>query len=623
MFSSCPRTLLALCMALSGATSLAQTPPLAPSLAPNMPGVADPIQEQRRAQDREQAQQQRMLQEQQGRQTQTEAAAAQAQARKTSPYALLPKDESPCFRIQQVVFAGVNQQPVSSVLLRGLDGAIAVAQDPQSHAFLADSPMGRCLGAQGINTVLERAQNHVIARGYVTSRVLAPAQDLKTGTLTLTVVPGYVASIRTDPSVAPEQAAKAGLFTGIPTGAGRLLSLRDIEQGLENLKRVPTADADIKIAPAQTAPNTDQTPTQPFGQSDLIVSYQQNRPVRLSLSVDDSGSDSTGTYQGSATLSLDNTFGLNELFYVAYNHDLGGGAPSVTGRRGTQGHTFYYSMPFGYWSVAGTWSANDYRQTVAGATQNYVYSGTSKNMEIFLSRVLYRDAQRKTTATVKLWGRSSRNFIDDTEIEVQRRRVGGWAAQINHREYLGKSTVDLNLSYKRGTGAWKSEPAPEEAFGEGTSRFGLITADATWNMPFRMGQHNLRVNTHWRLQHALSPLTPQDRFAIGGRYTVRGFDGDMSLSAERGLLVRNELGWALGQTGQELYLGLDYGHVSGPSSQYLIGKQLAGSVLGLRGSGWAWAKGLSYDIFVGTPVYKPRGFRTAGKTAGFGLNWAF
>ena len=620
MFSSRPRTLLAMCVALSGAASLAQTPPLAPSTL----GIPDPILEQRRAQDREQAQQQRILQEQQDRQTQSQAAAAQAQqARKTNPYALLPTDETPCFHIQQIAFAGVNQQPVPSVLLRGLDGAVAVTKDPQSHASLADAPVGRCIGAQGINVLLERAQNHMIARGYVTSRVLAPAQDLKTGTLTLTVVPGYVASIKTAPAVAPEQAAKAGLFNGIPTGQGQLLNLRDIEQGLENLKRVPTADADIQIAPAETAPKAAQTQAQPFGQSDLIVSYQQNRPVRLSLSVDDSGSDSTGIYQGSATLSLDNSFGLNELFYVTFNHDLGGGSPSATGRRGTQGHTFYYSMPFGYWSAGGTWSANDYHQTVAGASQNYVYSGSSKNMEIFLSRVLYRDTQRKTTATVKLWGRSSRNFIDDTEIEVQRRRVGGWSAQLSHREYLGRSSLDLNLGYKRGTGALQSVPAPEEAFGEGTSRFALMTADATWNMPFSLGHQNLRFNTHWRLQHAWTPLTPQDRFAIGGRYTVRGFDGDMSLSAERGLLVRNELGWTLGQSGQELYLGLDYGRVAGASSPYLLGNQLAGGVLGLRGSGWAWAKGLSYDVFVGTPVYKPRGFRTAGKTAGFGLNWAF
>jgi hemolysin activation/secretion protein len=36
----------------------------------------------------------------------------------------------------------------------------------------------------------------------------------------------------------------------------------------------------------------------------------------------------------------------------------------------------------------------------------------------------------------------------------------------------------------------------------------------------------------------------------------------------------------------------------------------------------AW-KGLNYDLFVGAPIHKPEGFRTAGTTAGFNLNYSF
>lgn len=45
-----------------------------------------------------------------------------------------------------------------------------------------------------------------------------------------------------------------------------------------------------------------------------------------------------------------------------------------------------------------------------------------------------------------------------------------------------------------------------------------------------------------RAQWNRTPLTPQDRFAIGGRYTVRGFDGETSLMGERGWLLRNDIG---------------------------------------------------------------------------------
>ena len=105
--------------------------------------------------------------------------------------------------------------------------------------------------------------------------------------------------------------------------------------------------------------------------------------------------------------------------------------------------------------------------------------------------------------------------------------------------------------------------------------------------------------------------------AIGGRYTVRGFDGEQNLSGEKALLWRNDIAWNLFSQGQELYLGIDYGRVEGQNTRYLVGHQLAGTALGLRGSLWSR---ISYDVFVGTPLYKPEGFHTSGATTGFTLN---
>ena len=89
--------------------------------------------------------------------------------------------------------------------------------------------------------------------------------------------------------------------------------------------------------------------------------------------------------------------------------------------------------------------------------------------------------------------------------------------------------------------------------------------------------------------------------------------------AERGWLIRNDLGWSLGSSGQELYLGLDHGEVGGQSAELLVGKRLTGAVLGLRGG----YKDLSWDLFAGVPVSKPDGFRTAHHTGGFNLTWSF
>lgn len=512
------------------------------------------------------------------------------QAPESQPSALLPENETPCFRIHHISLLGDAAERFQFGLKSVIEGA--------------DSPIGRCLGVSGINLVVSRIQNVIVDKGYVTTRVLVSPQDLNAGNLTLTVIPGRVRSVR----FAADSDPRGTKWNAIPVQSGDILNLRDIEQGLENFKRVPTAAADIKIEAAEGEG------AQP-GQSDLVISYKQGIPFRMSVSVDDSGSKSTGKYQGGVTLSYDHMLTLNDLFYVSFNHDLGGGD---SGARGTRGGVAHYSIPFGYWLLSTTATRNRYFQTIAGLNQDYVYSGTSASNDLKLSRVVYRDAQRKTTLAIRGYLKESNNYIEDTEIETQRRRTAGWEFSVAHREFMGPNTLDLNLAYRHGTGAFQALQAPEDLFGEGASRPKVWNADLSLSVPFQLAQQNFRYLGALRAQWNDTPLVPQDRFAIGGRYSVRGFDGNMILSADRGWTLRNDIGMVLGPIGAELYLGLDYGEVGGQSSRYLLGKRLAGTALGLRGN----LLGVSYDIFVGQPIKKPDGFRTANTTAGFNLNWS-
>jgi hemolysin activation/secretion protein len=539
-------------------------------------------QEQRRAQEREQ---QLRSQQERSPDVHLPAAAPTAGAR-------LVTDVQPCFVIRRIALQGDTAGRFSWLM-----GALA---GPKKD----DSPLDRCLGTTAIGQLLQRGQDALVARGFVTTRLLATPQDLSSGTLTLTVVPGKLEALRFEPS-ADGKKPGVRLGTVVPAKPGDIVNLRDIEQGLENLKRVPTAEADIQIAPG----------SQP-DHSDLVVRYQAGFPLRLSFSVDDSGGKTTGVYQGSATLSWDNALGLSDLLYLTHSQDLGGGED---GPRGTSGDTVHYSLPWGYWTVGATASNSRYHQNVAGLTQDYVYSGTSENAELKVSRMVYRDAVRKTSASVKAWQRKSNNFIDDTEVQIQRRLVGGWELGVSHKDALGDASIEGNVAYKFGTGDFGSLPAPEESLGTGTSMFSLIAMDVTVGLPFKLLDTSLRYSGTLRAQFHGTPLTPQDRFAIGGRYTVRGFDGASSLAGESGWLIRNELSTALGNSGHQLYAGLDVGQVEGPSTAQLIGQSLAGAVVGLRGSFWKF----QYDLFIGTPVSKPDGFHTAEGTAGFSLNLSF
>lgn len=497
----------------------------------------------------------------------------------------LPEHETPCIVINQVPLDGEDADQFSWAI--------------DTAGQILGGISGRCLGTKGIQILVKQVQNAILARGFITTRVLVTQQNLNDHRLTLTVIPGRIGAIR----LAKGSNPRGTLWNAFPAKPGDLLNLRDLEQALENLQRVPTASTHINIKPGE----------QP-GTSDIVTDWQQRFPFRLSMWVDDAGSEATGRYEGTVVLSYDDWLTLNDLFYASFTRDLG--LDNNHDKKGTQSYTFHYSVPYGYWMLGFTTNRFRYYQTVAGINQNYRYSGTGTRQDLKLSRIVHRSAHGKTRISLDAYLQTYGNAIDDTTIEVQQRRMAGYILGINHRQYIGRANLDMDIGYRWGTGALGAEPAPEEAYGGGTSRPHIATASIQFNTPFSaLGQY-WRYQGELRGQYNYTPLIPQDRFAIGGRYTVRGFSGEQVLSSERGLIFRNDLGIVIAGN-NEFYLGLDYGQVGGPSAQQLLGTRLAGGVIGIRGA----YKLLNYDVFAGHAIAKPDGFPAKGITAGFNIGW--
>ncbi len=198
--------------------------------------------------------------------------------------------ETPCFQIKQTELKGADALPHWLPLQKIANGAV-----------------GHCLGAKGINLLMSTLQNRLVDHGYVTTRVLAPSQDLKSGILRLVIIPGVVRHVR----LTPDSDDYIQLYSSFPAHEGSLLDLRDIEQGLENMQRLPGVQADMEIVPGE----------QP-GESDILITRKQDKYWRLGFSLDDSGTRSTGRYLGGITFSLDNPFSLSDLLYVSATHNF-------------------------------------------------------------------------------------------------------------------------------------------------------------------------------------------------------------------------------------------------------------------------------------------------------------
>lgn len=550
-------------------------------------------------------QQQRQAQQQQAQSAQL-APQSDIRLDTTQQALILPNDESPCYPIHHISL--IDYSSDTSSLSSLLPSQFQWAYEKTIKQLKLTLP--HCLGGEGMGVLMKQIQNNIIEKGYVTTRVVAEEQDLRTGNLVLTVIAGRVGNTLIEDSSNVPRFTRLQSWMGLTFSKGELLNVRDIEQSLENLKRVPTVEANIEIVPSESA--------ETIGESDLKISYQQALPFRLNLGLDDAGSPSTGKYQGSATLSIDNLFSANDLFYTSLTHSLKSNEDEK-GKRASKNLTFSYSIPFGYWTLSANQTYSRYYQQVFGAFDNtYLYAGQSHNTQLGLSYFLYRDAVRKTTLLGNFWSRQSKNFVDGEEVEVQKRRMAGWEAGISHKEYVGKATLELAANLKRGTGARGALPAPEELWNEGTSRPKILTASVSFTTPFAIGNQPWQWQSRWNAQWNKTPLIAQDRFSLGGRYTVRGFDGELSLSGERGWLWRNEFGWNVNHYGHQLYWAIDGGRVSG-INEMQQGHHLVGTVIGLKGN----LQQAYYDVFVGRPIRKPEGFRTSDAVAGFNLGYSF
>lgn len=499
-------------------------------------------------------------------------------------------EEKPCFVVREIQFELVQ-------------GSRAPASWKHEFSWIGPASgyaVGKCLGVLGLNRVIQELTEEAIQRGRTTTRFTFPPQDFSQGVLHIGIAPGMIGAIRfSDPE------SGGSWKTALPLRPGDFLDLRAIEQAVEQFGRLPSIDATFDLLPGAGV-----------GESEILIKRKWNKPWRLSLSLDDSGVKATGRYNASATFAYDDLLGINDLLSLT----AGSGTLIEGLGQSSRNASLAYSIPYGYWTFSSYLSAYDYRQVIQGAFQKFVRSGNTQSTELRAERVIHRNQTSRTSLDLRVARRQSGQFIDDVELEVQRRNTTSIQIGVSHRHYFGSVLFDGSLAMRQG-GPWLGAyaDAADLPGGSPTTRYTMKILDATVGIPFKIASLPLqyRFNTH--AQQTGDLVLGTEFLSIGSRSTVRGFDSEHTLAAESGWFVRNELGMQLPQSWPEIYIALDAGRVSGPSTALLAGNQLAGGAVGAR----KMLGGVYFDIFVGKPIRQPQRFGADKTTAGFQLSASF
>ena len=499
-----------------------------------------------------------------------------------------------------------------------IDEIALLGPDVKRFAWLAastDALLHRCIGAQGIARIAAYLDAQLIKQGYVTSRVAIGAQNLGSHRLEIQLHIGRIAEVRMvdarDKLADPHWGTWANAF---PTNSGRILNARDLEQGVEQMKRLPSQNVATTLEPGSD-PDT----------SILTIERQSGSfadRVRGGITLDNSGSANLGREQLSANLAFDNPLGLNDIVTAGVN----GNAEHPSAEHRSQSASVNYAVPFGYSTFSAGYSHNRFAQTIQLTTTQTLSSGTSDTADLKWEHIAWRTAATKTGVYLDLSTRKAKSYLDDVELLTQHRQTTFIEAGLSFKElFANQASIDFALAYRRGAtwlGAQDDLP-PESGV---TLRPHTWTLNAGATVPFGSSadgapSRGWQYSVHLHAQSTHDRTTTIDQIAIGSRASVRGFDGDAVLIAESGWTVRNEVSTPIAYAGAQgaLYLGLDFGRVWGPSAALLPGHRLAGAVLGLRG-GW---KAVQFDLALATPLDKPEGFKTGRFNPYASLSWVF
>lgn len=455
-----------------------------------------------------------------------------------------------------------------------------------------------------ITNIRNAFQRKLLDKGYVTSQVYIPEQNLNAGTLQFMVMPGRVEDIRYSAS-----SAHGPWRTAFSVRSGDILNIRDVEQGLEQMKRVSSQSVTMKLLPGTAV-----------GTSIIELSIKQDKPVHGSISFDNSGLESTGVYQGSFTTSFDQVFRANDTFTMSLSGDLSGSG-SI---KGTRAASLNYVIPHGKDTFSLSFSKSRYHQTIQSNPYDFTYSGKSTTMKAKWNHVWSRTQREKRAFDISISTRHNHRFINDMEMPVQALRTTSMEFGVSNRKYIGNATLYSRLGFQWGIGALGAQPEHKAsvAMGGPTSRYHMWLVDVDYRKPFIMGHRpaSFTSSFHGQWVQGGKRVYSVDTINIGNRYSIYGFDGEYTLMGDSGWYVRNEVSSVIPRLNTEVYLGLDVGAVYGKSTESLVGKTIAGTALGVRGN---YSSGLLFDAFVSTPLYKPQDYHTKKFYSGFTVGYRF
>ncbi|EJF90292.1 ShlB/FhaC/HecB family hemolysin secretion/activation protein [Bartonella tamiae] len=463
----------------------------------------------------------------------------------------------------------------------------------------------KCIGLSDIQALMKALTDAYLSKGYVTARVYIPEQDIKTSKiLRLLVQEGKLSSLYYNGK--PTSLYDGVMLSAFPGILGKVLNMRDVEQGLDQMNRLASNNAKSEMLPGGND-----------GSTILNITNQRDKPWQVNLSHDNLGQQSTGYARYNAGLTLDNILKINDIWNFSYQRTDKDYWKQSPQDRHSNSYSGSVSIPHGYWTFNISGYFYNYHSIVQGQYEPMKTSGDSRELRGGASRIIHRDGNSLTTLNMGLAYKSTNNFLLGNKIEVGSRQYTVGNLGLSHSRQMLKGTWTFDVSYLQGLNAFGAVKKHEPAAGDADPEFSKFTATISVMTPFKIGKQNFILSNLLVGQYSPDQLFGAEQISIGSYSNVRGARESL-IYGNNGFFTRNDIIWrtvpwtknaTLASTLGEFrpYFGLDYGQVFAQAKYRFEDNNLASWTVGAKLSGGKFSLDGGYSEIFSTTVKKDKG----------------
>ncbi|MFM7802018.1 MAG: ShlB/FhaC/HecB family hemolysin secretion/activation protein [Limnohabitans sp.] len=372
----------------------------------------------------------------------------------------------------------------------------------QGNTVYSDSDLEKLLRGKvpAVKTLpdIQRAAEAVAAlyqEDGVLARVDLLPQDLTDGLVTITITEGRFAGARMESADSPKL-AKDFLVKLVETAQPKNapVKLSQMDKATMLLNEVPGVQASVRLSTGQEQ-----------GETIALVQVQDKRPWDGQITVDNTGSISTGNYRFSSQYSRYGGLGRGDISSIQYLHSAG----LDYARLG-------YSEPLGYGGARFGANTEWTRYTVVDPTYDALdLHGPATTINGFVSQPLVR--HRQFSSDLVLSG-DHKKYTNHSKFSTTRYQLDSLSAsvQINSQDqWMGGGENSANLQLTRGLIDYETDKS------DGTE--GLFTK---WRLSINRKQKvdaAQMLLLSYQRQRASRNLDSSEKFGIGGSSAVRAY----------------------------------------------------------------------------------------------------